>query len=65
MHQLALTIARDKSQTLSQTVAEIMRRGLIEKVEPTITVSKVTGLPVFSFGKPITTEDVRSLEDDE
>ena len=46
-----LSIARDTSRTLSETVADLIRRGL--------------GLPVVSLGKVITTDDVQSLEDDE
>jgi hypothetical protein len=66
LHQIAMSIARDKSQTLSETVAELMRAGL-GTGRPKITryISPVTGLPVIRTGVPITTEDVRALDDDE
>ncbi|NUT96953.1 MAG: antitoxin [Saccharothrix sp.] len=65
LHQQALSIARDTSRTLSEVVAELMRRGL-GGTEPSAAVrSARTGLPVLTLGKVITTEDVRSLEDDQ
>jgi hypothetical protein len=65
LHRLALSIARDTSRTLSEIVAELMRRGLGQG-KPAATVrSPRTGLPVVRLGKTITTEDVRSLEDEQ
>jgi outer membrane lipopolysaccharide assembly protein LptE/RlpB len=64
LHRLALSIARDTSRTLSEIVAELMRRGLGQG-KPSVTArSPRTGLPVVRLGKTITTEDVRSLEDE-
>jgi len=65
LHQIAMSIARDKSQTLSETVAELIRAGLGRRPEIRVYTSPVTGLPVVHTGIPITTEDVRALEDDE
>ena len=65
LHQQALSIARDTRRTLSETVADLMRRGLGQGAPVEITRSESTGLPVVHLGKIITTEDVRSLEDDE
>jgi len=65
LHQRAVSIARDTSSTLSETVAELMRRGLGEFGASTVSRSPRTGLPVVSVGRVVTTEDVRSLEDDE
>jgi hypothetical protein len=42
----------------------LMRRGLGENRAPELTRSAATGLPVVRLGRMITTEDVRSLEDD-
>jgi Arc/MetJ family transcription regulator len=65
LHQQALSIARDTSRTLSETVADLMRRGLGQGTrDATLTLSPTTGLPVVRLGTVITTEDVRSLEDD-
>jgi hypothetical protein len=65
LHQQALSIARDTSRTLSETVAELIRRGLGEGKLTPASRSPKTGLPVVSLGKVITTDDVRSLEDDQ
>lgn len=66
LHEIAKSIARDRSQTLSEAVADLMERGL-GRVEtgPKIMRHPVTGWPVMRLGTPITSEDVRSLEDDE
>lgn len=65
LHRLALSIARDTSSTLSDTVATLMRRGLGQGGDIAVYRSKVTGLPLIRLGNVITTEDVRSLEDDD
>lgn len=65
LHRQASSIARDTSRTLSEIVADLMRRGLGEGKPMQITQSPRTGLPVVSIGRMITTEDVRSLDDDE
>ena len=67
LHRQALSLARDTSRTLSETVADLMRRALAQGQPPEsgITRDELTGLPVFSIGAVVTTEDVRSLEDDE
>jgi hypothetical protein len=65
LHALATAIARDTHQTLSQTVAGLVRRGLSSGHPGEITTSARTGLPVAHLGKTITTEDVRQLEDDD
>ncbi|NIH81346.1 antitoxin [Amycolatopsis viridis] len=65
LHRQALSIARDTSRTLSEIVAELMRRGLGQGKVPGVTQSPSTGLPVVSLGKVITTEDVRALDDDQ
>jgi hypothetical protein len=65
LHQQAVAIARDTSQSLSQTVAELIRRGLgYGRVPPELTRSKRTGLPVVHLGRVITSDDVRALEDE-
>lgn len=65
LHRLASSIARDTSRTLSETVADLMRRGLDQgSGSTTVARSNVTGLPVIRLGAVITTEDVRSLDDD-
>jgi hypothetical protein len=65
LHKQALAIARDKSRTLSETVADLMRRGLGQGGAGEITRSAVTGLPVVHLGTVVTTEDVRALDDED
>lgn len=65
LHAQAVAIARDTHQTLSQTVARLIRRGLSSDSMGQIATSDRTGLPVLHLGKTITSEDVRRLEDDD
>lgn len=66
LHRQAQAIARDTRRTLSETVADLMRRGLGVAAAPsTVSTDPRTGLPVVSVGAVVTSEDVRSLEDDE
>jgi hypothetical protein len=65
LHSLK-AIARDRHQTLSQAATDLIRRSF----EPTaagddIRLNPVTGLPVIYLGRPTTSEDVRSLDNDE
>jgi len=64
LHKQALAIARDTARSLSETVADLMRRGLERGESTEIFQSARTGLPVLHLGKVITSEDVRSLEDE-
>lgn len=65
LHKQALAIARDTHRTLSQTVADLIRRGLGAGHPAAVSVDSRTGLPVVSVGRVVTSEDVRSLADDE
>ena len=65
LHKQALAIARDTHRTLSQTVADLMRRGLGTGTPAAISTDSRTGLPLVSVGRIVTSEDVRSLEDEE
>jgi hypothetical protein len=65
LHKQALAIARDTRRTLSETVADLIRRGLGSGSAGGISRDRRTGLPVVSVGTVVTSEDVRSLEDDE
>lgn len=65
LHAQATAIARDTHQTLSQTVARLMRLGLSSGRSSELSFSPQTGLPVVNVGRVITSEDVRRLEDDE
>jgi hypothetical protein len=65
LHRLAMSIARDTSRSLSETVAMLMRRGLNQQSSEKISRNPVSGLPTLHLGTTITTEDVRALDDDE
>lgn len=65
LHATATAIAKDTHQTLSFTIASLIRRGLSSGVGSQPTRSSRTGLPVAHVGRLITSEDVRGLEDDE
>lgn len=64
LHERAKAIARDTSRTLSETVADLMRRGLAREGAAEVARSERTGLPVVRLGTVISSEDVRALEDD-
>lgn len=66
LHRLAQAIARDTHRTLSETVAELIRRGLVAgNSSAAVSKDPRTGLPLVSVGSIVTSEDVRSLEDEE
>lgn len=65
LYKQVLSLARDTSRTVSATIADLIRRGLGQQREPDVSYDPRTGLPTVSFGDVLTTEDVRSLEDDE
>jgi predicted transcriptional regulator len=66
LHKQAQAIARDTRRTLSETVADLIQRGLgAGGVTTAISIDPRTGLPVVSVGTVVTSEDVRSLEDEE
>ena len=60
LHRQARDIARDKSWTLSQAVAWLMRRGLGEGLpSPEIGRDELTGFPTIRIGRVITAEEVK------
>jgi hypothetical protein len=65
LHKQALAIARDTRRSLSETVADLLRRGLNAGGPVAITTDPRTGLPLVSVGTVVTSEDVRSLDDEE
>ena len=65
LHKQAQAIARDTHRTLSETVADLMRRGMSSQKSTALTTDPRTGLPLVSVGAIVTSEDVRSLEDEE
>ena len=64
LHQLTIAVARSRRQTLSQTIADILRQALIPDDQPTVSTSPITGLPVVDLGRTITPDDVAAVDDD-
>jgi predicted transcriptional regulator len=64
LHKQAQAIARDTRRTLSETVADLIRRGLGAGTSAAMSTDPRTGLPVVSVGTIVTSEDVRSLDDE-
>ena len=64
LYRQAQSLARDTSRTLSEIVAELMRRGLGQVTPAETSRSVRTGLPVVRLGKVITSADVRPPKDD-
>jgi predicted transcriptional regulator len=60
----AKAIARDTSRSLSEVVADLVRRGLETGASTPPDLSPRTGLPLVSVGRVVTSEDVRSLDDE-
>lgn len=65
IHRIALAIARDSGTSLSETVSRLLRGALATPGPVRVTTSPRTGLRVVSLGRAVTSEDVRTLEDDE
>jgi hypothetical protein len=68
LHRIALSIARETGQSLSQTVAGLVRRGLASGVRdgeaPPCQVDPRTGLPTARSERTITADDVRARDDE-
>lgn len=64
LHRIATAIARDQGATLSETVAGLIRRALGDAGGTAVTTSARTGLRVLNLGRPITSDDVRALDDE-
>ena len=70
LHRIAQGLSRDTGRSLSQTMVWLMRRGLVASdgvAEPSAlpySTDPATGLPVVRSARPVTSEDVRALDDD-
>lgn len=64
LHRVAMSLARDQHTTLSEAVALLLRRGIEGSGEVTLDPPNALGLRLLRVGRPVTSEDVRSLEDD-
>jgi hypothetical protein len=71
LHDAVTSIASHARKSMNQTVAELIRRGLAhpplaaeKAAKPGLRIDRSTGLPVMRSARPVTSEDVRSLEDE-
>lgn len=64
LHATATAIARDAGASLSEVVTRLLRAGLGTPGAVRVSVSPRTGLVVGSFGQVMTSDDVRSLDDE-
>ncbi|HMA47315.1 MAG TPA: antitoxin [Frankiaceae bacterium] len=65
VHELIRSLAHDRRQTFSQALTDLIRRSTSEAAEPVLRVNQISGLRTVHLGATTTTEDVRSLEDEE
>ena len=63
LYDIALAIARDRRQSLSAVINELLRNGLTATGEERVRTSK-RGFPSFRTRRRVTLDDVRSLEDE-
>lgn len=64
LHRLAMALASDRGTTLSRAVVELMRRGLAPSRTAGPAADARTGLPLVRLGTPVSSEDVRAVDDD-
>ena len=73
LHHAVNSIAMHARKSMNQTVAELIRRGLAlapnagEKApaaDSGLRIDKASGLPLIRSPRPVSSEDVRALEDE-
>ena len=62
IHELARHLAYDSGRSMSEVVTDLIRGGLERRSDPPRHGRR--GLPSVSVGRPVTSEDVRSLDDE-
>ncbi len=72
LHRIITSLARHTGRSFGQTVAELLRRGLVAP-EPSNRIGESaavyqldarTGLPVVASLQPVTEDDVKALDDE-
>jgi len=63
IHNLARQLAHEANRSMSEVIADLIRLGMNQGSSAVEIGTR--GLPQVSVGRPITAQDVRSLEDDE
>ena len=63
LHELARQLAHEGNRSMSDVIAALIRLGLRQSTSELS--SSRRGMPLLSVGHPVTTEDVRALDDDQ
>lgn len=64
LHRVVTAVAHDRGQTLSQTVASLLRKTLRPGDGADVGTDSRTGLRVVRLGRTLTSDDVRRLDDE-
>lgn len=64
LHRITTAIARDAGTSLSQTITSLLAAALQTPGPAAVSTSSATGLRVVTTGRPVTSEDVRALDDE-
>ena len=62
LHELARQLAHQGNRSMSEVIAELIRAGL--RRGPSDLTTSRRGIPQVCVGRPVTPEDVRSLDDE-
>lgn len=66
LHRRARELAKSRGQSMSAVVAELTARGLGQLDDPVVVrTDEISGFPVISVGRRVTSEDVAVALDDE
>ena len=66
LHRRALELAELRGQSLSATLAELAARGLSQLDEPVVVqTDAVSGFPVISIGRRVTSDEVAAALDED
>lgn len=66
LHRRAVELAKRRGQSLSATLAELAARGLSQLDAPMVVRSDpVSGFPVISVGRRVTSDDVAAVLDED
>ncbi|RIJ70627.1 hypothetical protein D1871_18045 [Nakamurella silvestris] len=66
LHRRAVELAKRRGQSLSATLADLAARGLGQLDEPVVVqTDAVSGFPVISIGRRVTSDEVADLLDED
>ncbi|MDO5671336.1 MAG: toxin-antitoxin system, antitoxin component [Actinomycetaceae bacterium] len=66
-HQRLKTLAKEMNQSLSETIGQLATYGLNKYApdESRIKIDPLTGFPTFDTGRPVTSEEVADMIDED